>query len=1238
MATPAAVLNILVTANTAAATASLGKTEAQLKRTTATSNSAATAMGPKLASAAKMGAAAVGVGLVYGLGKAVAAGANFEKQMDATAAVSEANRKEMAKLEKQALALGQKTAYSALEVADAQEQLVKGGLRLSDVLGGALPAALSLAAAGEMDLGDAASTTVNAMKLFGLEGRDAAKVSDMLATAANRTTADVGDFAMALQQGGAVAKLAGINLNQTVTALEALAESGVKNSDAGTSLKAAFIQLLKPTEKQADLASSLNLEWVDSQGNLKSMAAISKELITATDGMTNSQRAATFATLAGTDGVRTLNALYSAGPEKLEALTRANREQGTAQDVAKQKMDNLSGSFEQLGGAAETLAIKVSKIVNPAVRDAVDWLTGALTDIANADLDKMMEDDSFRDFAEAMEEIGKATKVMWEKILWPTLKSMWPALKQVFGGGIKVISGFVQVIAGVLTLDFKQALNGMADIASGAFKALVGVVKYATAPIRAAFARVGEVAAQVFKAPVMAVVGAVRFVFDKAMGVISSTLRVAASIADKLSGVPIIGDKFRGLGDAANAAADDIDGFRDSLRGDDAAIKKEAKALEDLAKVFKDLGGTVADFADDVTDGVDKAVKAFDRTSDKTRSMAGKVGKTIRSLADTVSDGFGVIGRNTNSALQGLGVSKKVSFSLEKVGNSVGNVLGAQKGALVPGTGSGDKVPLHLGGQLAAMVEPGELVSVANRNATAALMEHNKRVPRFAAGGTLQPGIARLAEWATNRYGMTVSSGLRPGDSDSFHGSGEAVDLVPPSMGATRGIFGAFKNQLAELFYDPWGGYDNGQMIGAIGGHMDHIHAAIAGAGSGGVGTAKLKRLLLKGPDGPLKSLGQGALDKAHSAAQRFIRSRMGSAHGNVGAGALTEGQFLGLANRALAVTDASRIWGGSDGFSARGLLSLATAESSLIPSSINNWDINAKAGNPSGGLMHLTQSNMKYYAEPSLSSNMFDPLSSIAASINYQIDRYGGQVTHSPYQLGGIVAKLASGGVVGAQKGRSIDFRDPSFIAKRTAKRLRELTGEQGSIAKLDERLSIAQTLADADGSLSESEINRQVGLQRSLLRDLRRANKLSDSGYRYARLAGNGNLRSLFGSTRTEMSGVTGKGGRIFDTLQAIAGLNGTTPAGMSGMDISGLRSVIEAAQYGAFANLPKFHGGGVVPGPPSREVPIMARGGEHVSSGPQVLYADIYIGGEKVDERVEVKLRQHERMGRIGSRQYA
>jgi TP901 family phage tail tape measure protein len=86
---------------------------------------------------------------------------------------------------------------------------------------GGLKSALELAAAGEMDLADAANTTVNAMRLFGLHGKASMKVADALAQAASSTTADVKDFAMALNQGGGAAKTAGLTFADTITVLEA---------------------------------------------------------------------------------------------------------------------------------------------------------------------------------------------------------------------------------------------------------------------------------------------------------------------------------------------------------------------------------------------------------------------------------------------------------------------------------------------------------------------------------------------------------------------------------------------------------------------------------------------------------------------------------------------------------------------------------------------------------------------------------------------------------------------------------------------------------------------------------------------------------------------------------------------------------------------------------------------------------------------------------------------------------
>lgn len=64
--------------------------------------------------------------------------------------------------------------------------------------------------------------------------------------------------------------------------------------------------------------------------------------------------------------------------------------------------------------------------------------------------------------------------------------------------------------------------------------------------------------------------------------------------------------------------------------------------------------------------------------------------------------------------------------------------------------------------------------------------------------------------------------------------------------------------------------------------------------------------------------------------------------------------------------------------------------ESSGNPNAINNWDINAKRGTPSKGLMQVIDPTFRAYARPGYNSNIWDPLSNMLASIRYTVRRYG--------------------------------------------------------------------------------------------------------------------------------------------------------------------------------------------------------------------------------------------------------
>lgn len=325
------------------------------------------------------GVAAAGVGFGAAITSSVKIAASFEQQLADLRSVARPTGKEFDALREQALKLGADTKFSAQEAAAAQAELAKGGLEAADILGGALQGALALAAAGDLELADASSYAVNAMKMFGLQGKDVASVADAMATAANITTADVADFGEALSNGGALAKTAGLSFRQTMGFLTALADASVKGGEAGTTMKSAFVALLNPTKQQAKAARDLGINFQDANGDLKDAAGISAELRKATDGMTKSERARTMAQLAGTYGMRTLLALYDAGPAKLEKYERQLGKAGTAAETARIKQGTLEGQLEQLGGAIDTIKIRLGSALIPGLTAAAtataDWLS-----------------------------------------------------------------------------------------------------------------------------------------------------------------------------------------------------------------------------------------------------------------------------------------------------------------------------------------------------------------------------------------------------------------------------------------------------------------------------------------------------------------------------------------------------------------------------------------------------------------------------------------------------------------------------------------------------------------------------------------------------------------------------------------------------------------------------------------------------------------------------------------------
>lgn len=384
---------------------------------------------------------------VAGFGFAVKAASGFEARLSAVKAVSGATTEEMDQIGEAALRIGAKTSFGATDAASAFEELVKAGVSTKDAIEGAADATVAMAEAGEIALPRAAEIAAAAMNNFNLSAQDMPKVADTVAGAANASAISVEDFAQSMNQTGSVANLVGLDFEDMAVAIAEMGNAGIKGSDAGTSLKTMLMNLQPKTKEQINLSKELGLltfdqadamkalaadgikpasnsiddittatsnylskqlglkkgtkklaeetekylmknggmqnAFFDQSGSMKGLSEVQEELQKSLKGMSEEQKIAALETLFGADAIRAAAIMAKNGAEGFDSMAESMGKV-TAADVAKTRMDNLSGAIEEMKGSFETIAIRIGQVFIPVLTNVIQGITAVLDWIGGA--------------------------------------------------------------------------------------------------------------------------------------------------------------------------------------------------------------------------------------------------------------------------------------------------------------------------------------------------------------------------------------------------------------------------------------------------------------------------------------------------------------------------------------------------------------------------------------------------------------------------------------------------------------------------------------------------------------------------------------------------------------------------------------------------------------------------------------------------------------------------------------
>ncbi|PHD98844.1 phage tail tape measure protein [Bacillus wiedmannii] len=396
----------------------LNRAEQHGQRTTGVLNRGFSSVGRMAGSmGAAVGTSAIAIGgmagMALGAGAAlvgiVSAGANFEQVMSKVAAVSGASGSEMKQLQAQAKELGATTQFSATQAGEGMMYLAQAGFKTSDILT-AMPGMLDLAAAGALDLGTAADIASNIMSGFGLKADRATHTADVLAKAAADANTDVTEMGEAMKYAAGTAHTVGFTMEETSAAMMAMSNSGLKGSVAGQAFATSLGRLAKPTKEMRKVMDELNLSFFDSQGKIKPLPTIIKELEDKTGSMTAQQKSATLTTLFGAEAYKNWAALLQAGSGYLAENTKAlENADGAARKMADTMTNNLKGKWDEFTSALEGLAITIFTLIAPALGAIVIGLTKVVQWVDSA-INKFINLDSYIGNIQA---IGKAIQDFW---------------------------------------------------------------------------------------------------------------------------------------------------------------------------------------------------------------------------------------------------------------------------------------------------------------------------------------------------------------------------------------------------------------------------------------------------------------------------------------------------------------------------------------------------------------------------------------------------------------------------------------------------------------------------------------------------------------------------------------------------------------------------------------------------------------------------------------------------------
>lgn len=273
---------------------------------------------------------------------------DLDRQFKQLQSIVNLTNQEMEELSTNLIDISEKTKFTATEVTDAAIVLGQAGLGKDDIQN-ALEGVTLFATAVGSDLKSAVDLATSTLGVFNKDSSQMVDIVDKMTTAVNSSKLNLDKLALGLQYSGNLAAQSNITFEETVSALGAMANSGIRaGSTLGTGLRQIIIALQKPSEGFKDKIHDLDLSMGDldisTHGLIKVLRTLAQAGFTVRDAMETMQ-------------VRAASA-YGAFANNIDVADDLNKKMqigGSAARANATQMESLSNQMARLGSIAKSI-------------------------------------------------------------------------------------------------------------------------------------------------------------------------------------------------------------------------------------------------------------------------------------------------------------------------------------------------------------------------------------------------------------------------------------------------------------------------------------------------------------------------------------------------------------------------------------------------------------------------------------------------------------------------------------------------------------------------------------------------------------------------------------------------------------------------------------------------------------------------------------------------------------------